>query len=60
MKVLGDFFKKHGAIPPYENTYMGGAPMPPGGERTTTSLPLRVRQLRRDRPQLPGRRSRRR
>ena len=54
MKVLADFFKKHGAIPPYENTYMGGAPMPPGGERKTTSLPLRVRRLRRDRPQLPG------
>jgi hypothetical protein len=38
MKVLADFFKKHGAIPPYENTYMGGAPMPPGGERKTTSF----------------------
>ena len=38
MNVLADFFKKHGAIPPYENTYMGGAPMPPGGERKTTSF----------------------
>ena len=28
--MLADFFKKHGAIPPFENTYMGGAPMPPG------------------------------
>jgi Putative Flp pilus-assembly TadE/G-like len=38
MRTLADFFKKHGAIPPYENTYMGGAPMPPGGERSTTSF----------------------
>jgi hypothetical protein len=38
MRTLADFFKKHGAIPPYENTYMGGAPMPPGGERQTTSF----------------------
>jgi hypothetical protein len=38
MRVLADFFKAHGAIPPYENTYMGDDPMPPGGERDTTSF----------------------
>jgi Putative Flp pilus-assembly TadE/G-like len=37
MRVLADFFKAHGAIPPYENVYMGDPPMPPGGERDTTS-----------------------
>ena len=37
MRVLADFFKAHGAIPPYENVYMGDPPMPPGGERSTTS-----------------------
>ena len=36
--MLADFFKKHGAIPPYENTYIGDPPMPPGGERNTTSF----------------------
>jgi hypothetical protein len=38
MQVLADFFKKHGAIPPYENSYMGTPPMPAGGERKTTSF----------------------
>ena len=37
MRVLADFFKAHGAIPPYENVYMGDPPMAPGGERDTTS-----------------------
>ena len=37
MRVLADFFKKHGAIPPFENTYMGDPPMAPGGERDSTS-----------------------
>jgi hypothetical protein len=37
MRVLADFFLKHGAIPPYENRYMGGEPMPPGGERSGSS-----------------------
>jgi hypothetical protein len=37
MRTLADFFKQHGAIPPYENVYMGDPPMPPGGERSTTS-----------------------
>jgi hypothetical protein len=37
MRVLADFFKAHGAIPPYENTYMGDPPMAPGGERKSTS-----------------------
>ena len=33
MKVLADFFKAHGAIPPYENSYMGTPPMPAGASR---------------------------
>ena len=37
MRVLADFFKAHGAIPPFENSYMGDPPMPPGGERDSTS-----------------------
>ena len=37
MRVLADFFKKHGAIPPFENVYMGDPPMAPGGERDSTS-----------------------
>ncbi len=37
MRVLADFFKAHGAIPPYENVYMGDPPMAPGGERKSTS-----------------------
>jgi hypothetical protein len=37
MQVLADFFKAHGAIPPYENVYMGDPPMAPGGERKSTS-----------------------
>ena len=37
MRVLADFFKKHGAIPPFENIYMGDPPMAPGGERKSTS-----------------------
>ena len=37
MRVLADFFKAHGAIPPYENVYMGDPPMAPGGERNSTS-----------------------
>ena len=38
MRVLADFFKAHGAIPPYENAYMGTPPMAPGNERKTTSF----------------------
>jgi hypothetical protein len=38
MRVLADFFKEHGAVQPFENAYMGGAPMPAGGERSTTSF----------------------
>jgi Putative Flp pilus-assembly TadE/G-like len=35
--TLGEFLKKHGAIPPYENTALGTPPMAAGGERATTS-----------------------
>jgi hypothetical protein len=34
---LGVFLKAHGAVPPYENARLGDPPMPPGGERSTTS-----------------------
>ena len=34
---LGVFLKAHGAVPPYENSRLGDPPMPPGGERDTTS-----------------------
>jgi hypothetical protein len=34
---LGRFLKAHGAVPPYENSALGDPPMPPGGERSTTS-----------------------
>ena len=34
---LGDFLKAHGAVPPYENSRLGDPPMPPGGERSSTS-----------------------
>ena len=44
--------RTHGAIPPYENSALGDPPMPPGGERDTTSWHYSVRQLGRDRPQL--------
>jgi hypothetical protein len=35
--TLGEFLKKHGAIPPYENTALGTPPMPAGDERSTAS-----------------------
>jgi hypothetical protein len=35
--TLGEFLKRHGAVPPYENTALGTPPMPAGGERSTTS-----------------------
>jgi hypothetical protein len=35
--TLGEFLKQHGAIPPYENAALGTPPIPPGGERKTTS-----------------------
>jgi hypothetical protein len=34
---LGQFLKAHGAVPPYENSALGDPPMPPGGERKSTS-----------------------
>ena len=38
---LGVFLKAHGAVPPYENSRLGDPPMPPGGERSSTSYHYR-------------------
>jgi hypothetical protein len=38
VRKLGEFLKKHGAVPPYENAALGTPPIPPGGERDSASF----------------------